>query len=640
MDEANTHTRPWHHLGLSDRAAAAVAALGAVLAVIALIVVRSLGGPSASDALDGYVAGIEAGDPEAAAGFTNGDNATVADAIQANIDGLDGATLDADVTEVTESGSEATAKVTMAWDVPEFGEFEYTNDAITLTLSEDVWLVDWSSRAIHPALREEGQRLGTVEVFEARAPILDREGEELVSLGSVVDVGVLPPEVEDVDATVSAIAALTEVDPETLTEAIGSAEEDAVVPAITLRERDFAPVETELRAVPGIQLAGRETPLAPTTDFARALLGTVGPATADQVKNADGELDADDIVGQSGLSAAYDEQLGGEPERSVVIRDAEAEPVETLETREGKAGEPLETTLSAEVQNAAEDALADVEGAAALVALDPRTGDILAAANRPTESGLNIAFSGQYPPGSTFKVISTAALLANGLETTETVECPESINVGGREFVNFEGFASGDVPFSTDFAESCNTAFVSLADELKPTALGETAEQFGLGKDPKLELDAFGGDVPPGENEVEEAAAMIGQARILVSPLAMAGVAATVQSGEWHRPRLVASDPEEAGEPLPRDDIEELRTLMRSVVTSGTGTALAGVLGEPIGKSGTAEFGTADPPKTHAWFIAAREDVALSVLVEEGTSGGEVAAPIAASFLTALPLEP
>ncbi len=62
--------------------------------------------------------------------------------------------------------------------------------------------------------------------------------------------------------------------------------------------------------------------------------------------------------------------------------------------------------------------------------------------------------------------------------------------------------------------------------------------------------------------------------------------------------------------------------------------------GEPIGKSGTAEFGTADPPKTHAWFIAARDDVAVAVLVEEGTSGGEVAAPIAASFLTALPIEP
>ncbi len=615
----------------------AVAALGGVLLLIVVIAVRSLGGPSASTAIDGYVAALEAGDPQAAAAFTNGEPGLVADTIQANVDGLDGATLEAEVTEVSESGTEATAKVRMNWDIPEFGSFEYTNDALTLTQADDEWLIDWSSRAIHPALREDGQRLGTVEVFPDRAPIMDRDGEELVSLGSVVDVGVTPSEVDDVAATVDAIAAVTEVDPETLTAAIEKAEPDTVVPAITLREEDFSPVESELRAVPGIQLAGRETPLTPTRDFARALLGTVGPATAEQVKKSDGELDADDIVGQSGLAAAFNEQLAGEPERSVVVRNAEGEAGETLESSEAKPGEPLETTLSTEVQTAAEDALADVEGAAALVALDPKTGDILAVANRPTDEGTNIAFTGQYPPGSTFKVVSTAALLDTGLETTEIVDCPESIEVGGREFVNFEGSAAGAVPFSTDFAQSCNTAFVSLAKDLEPTALRDKGEQFGIGIDPDLPLDAFGGDVPPGKDEAEEAASVIGQGRILVSPLVMAGVAAAVQSGEWHKPRLVSDDPEEAGEPLGTANSNELRTLMRSVVTSGTGTALAAVPGEPIGKSGTAEFGTDDPPKTHAWFIAARDDVAVAVLVEEGTSGGEVAAPIAASFLTALP---
>ena len=277
----------------------AVGALAAVLVLVIVIAVRSLGGPSATTAVDGYVAGLEDADSDAAAAFTDGDPALVADIIQANIDGLDGATLDAEVTEVSESGSDATAKVRMDWDVPEFGSFSYTNHAITLTQADDEWLIDWSSRAIHPALREAGERLGTVEVFADRAPILDRDGEELVSLGPVVDVGVLPSEVKDVAATVGAIAAVTEVDPETLTKAIEEAEPDDVVPAITLREEDFAPVETELRAVPGIQLAGRETPLTPTRDFARALLGTVGPATAEQVKKSDGELDADDVVGQS-----------------------------------------------------------------------------------------------------------------------------------------------------------------------------------------------------------------------------------------------------------------------------------------------------------------------------------------------------
>jgi cell division protein FtsI/penicillin-binding protein 2 len=129
---------------------------------------------------------------------------------------------------------------------------------------------------------------------------------------------------------------------------------------------------------------------------------------------------------------------------------------------------------------------------------------------------------------------------------------------------------------------------------------------------------------------------MIGQARILASPLAMAGVAAAVQDGTWRQPRLLADDETGEADPLPADDAETLRLLMRSVVTTGTGTALASVLGEPIGKSGTAEYGSGDPPPTHAWFIAFRGDLAVAVLVERGRSGGSVAAPLAARFFSAL----
>jgi cell division protein FtsI/penicillin-binding protein 2 len=287
------------------------------------------------------------------------------------------------------------------------------------------------------------------------------------------------------------------------------------------------------------------------------------------------------------------------------------------------------------MQSAAEKALGGLDGKAGLVAIEPATGDILAVANRPSDDGFNRALAGQYPPGSTFKVITTTALLAEGLDPEETVDCPATIDAGGREFVNFEGSAAGAVPFSTDFAQSCNTAFVSLADRLEPNALAQTAETyFGFGADYELATDAFSGDVPRNRDETEQAAAMIGQARILASPLAMAGAAGAVLNGTWHQPRLLADDPSEEAEPLPPEDAETLRTLMRSVVTSGTGTALAAVPGEPIGKSGTAEYGSGDPPPTHAWFIAARDQVAVAVIVEDGTSGGEVAAPIVADFLS------
>ena len=128
---------------------------------------------------------------------------------------------------------------------------------------------------------------------------------------------------------------------------------------------------------------------------------------------------------------------------------------------------------------------------------------------------------------------------------------------------------------------------------------------------------------------------MIGQDRIVATPLAMAGVAATVANGRWRQPRLLTTDPRLAGPPLPARDVDAIRTLMRRVVTGGTGTALASTPGDPACKTGTAEFGSGNPPPTHAWFICFRGDLAISVLVERGRSGGSVAAPIAARFFAA-----
>ena len=227
----------------------------------------------------------------------------------------------------------------MTWDVPEFGEFEYTNDAITLSLADGEWLIDWSSRAIHPALREDGQRLGTVEDFRDRAPILDRDGEELVSLGSVVDVGV---EVCrggrrgrhgrcDRGGDRGRSRDAHEGDRER-GGGRGRARRSPCARRTSPRSR-----RSSARCRASSSRAGRRRSPPPATSRGRCSAPS-GPATAEQVEESDGELDADDIVGQSGLSAAYDEQLAGKPERSVVIRNADGEAVETLETRRGRTG--------------------------------------------------------------------------------------------------------------------------------------------------------------------------------------------------------------------------------------------------------------------------------------------------------------
>ena len=487
---------------------------------------------------------------------------------------------------------------------------------------------------MHPKL-DADSTLGTTAEVKPRGEIRDRRGRPLMTERPVVRVGAIAGKVKDPRATARGLAEVLDVDAAPLERAIRGGGRQQFVDALTLREPEFRRLRPAVKAVPDTATADSTAALAPSREFGRALLGSVAPVTKEQVGRSRGRLAPGDVVGQWGLQARFDKQLAGVPARRVVIR-VNGTPVETLLTRGGKAGSALRTRLDADVQAAAESALRGQNAEAALVAVDPATGDILAVANRPVDSTYNRALAGSYAPGSTFKVISTAALLRDGLNVNQTVPCPPRATAGGRSFKNFEGGTEGGVPFARDFAISCNTAFVALASRLDANALQETARDYGLGLKTRIGVPLAGSQVPPGRDAVQRAAAMIGQHEILASPLTMAGVAATVGAGRWRSPRLLESDRSAEGDPLPSGEAEELRSLMRSVVTEGSGTALSGVSGGVIGKSGTAEFGSGDPPPTHAWFIAQRGRVAVAVLVERGRSGGTVAAPIAARFFDAL----
>ena len=495
-------------------------------------------------------------------------------------------------------------------------------------------MVRWSPRAIHPRLTAE-TRLGTSTDTPARGRILARDGRAIVKPRAVVDVAVEVAKVRDPAETARGLAAIDGIDADAaaLAKRIRAAPKHGFVPVITLRQADYERVAASLDAIRGVSLNARTSPLPPTKTFARALLGTVGPVTAEQLEKTP-SLGPGDEIGQSGLQAAYQQRLGGAATRGSWSATRDRHGGKTLLERPGRRARPLRPRSTCDVQAAAEEALAPVQGNAALVAVQPSTGDILAVANRPADSTYDRALTGLYAPGSTFKVVSTTALLRAGLDVDRTVDCPRTLTVDGKPFRNFEGDAAGAVPFRRDFAQSCNTAFVSLAGELKPNALTDAAADFGLGRKLTLGLPAADAKVPPPTSKVGQAAMMIGQDRIVASPLAMAGVAATVAAGRWNAPRLLRDDPRAHGPALRERDT--LRPLMRDVVTSGTGTALRDVPGNVIGKSGTAEYGGGDPPPTHAWFIAARDDLAVAVLVEDGRSGGTVAAPIAARFLSAL----
>jgi cell division protein FtsI/penicillin-binding protein 2 len=243
--------------------------------------------------------------------------------------------------------------------------------------------------------------------------------------------------------------------------------------------------------------------------------------------------------------------------------------------------------------------------------------------------------SGRYPPGSSFKIVTGAALLSSGVSVDQKVACPPEVKVGGKTFRNFEGESLGEVNFRSAFVHSCNTAFIGLASPLEGK-LAEAASSFGFNAKYDLPLNAAGGSFPDPKDATERAAAAIGQGRVTASPLHMSTVAAAVAGGGWHPPQLVAEAPPSSPAQLDPAVAQTLQSMMAAVVAEGTGVR-AKVPGKQVaGKTGTAEFGREVPPKTHAWFVGYSGSLAFAVLVEDGGVGGEVAAPIAAKLVAGL----
>jgi cell division protein FtsI/penicillin-binding protein 2 len=542
------------------------------------------------------------------------------------------------VTRVEQSGDTATAAYTATLALPDVGEWSYDGQ-FGLRRIEKKWRVTWAPSLIHPQLQD-GQRFGRTRSLPARAAVLDGAGKPLFGTQRVVTIGIHRARLKDPATAYRVLQRETGVDIARLKKRVAAATADAFVEVITLRDSEFRKVEPALRPIPGVPFRASTQLLTPSAEFARALLGRVGPATAEQLAKAGPLFRPGDLLGLGGIQGAYQTQLTGTPSVSIVVKTGD-EVDATLREFPGSKPEPVHTTLDRRVQAAAEAALGSRATPAALVAVRPSTGEVLAVANRPSDLALNRAFEGRYPPGSTFKVVTTAALLADGLQPTEVVPCPPTKSVGGKSFRNFEGESGGRAAFATDFAHSCNTAFVSLAPRLTGDGLAATARDFGIGAEWKTGLPAYAGQVPPAKDATELAASMIGQGRVLASPLGMASVAAAVADGTWRSPVLVSA-------PAGQEQIEArldpgvaatLRTLMRRVVTDGTGTRAAAPGGPVHGKTGTAEFGDRAPLKTHAWFVGFRGDVAVAVLLEGGPAslvGGRDAAPVAARFFSAL----
>ncbi len=568
-------------------------------------------------------------------------------------------------------GDKASVPLNFTWKIGT-AEWKYTSQA-ALKKSGDKWAVQWTTTLLEPDLKD-GEVLDKTVTAPTRAEILGAGDSKLVSYRPVVYVGIDKTTIGAADPAASAakLAQLVGVDEAAYVKQVQASGPQAFVSAITLRQDGRTITDQQIAAIPGARGIPDSLPLAPTRTFARAVLGTVAEASAEQIQKAGGAFKAGDVVGTGGLEEQYDAQLRGQDGVSIKarpqgmtddqIKAAKPDPRRVLFAVDAKPGDPLKTTLDPRLQQLAEDTLAGVGPASAIVALRPSTGAVLAAASGPGSNGYNTAMLGQYAPGSTFKIVDSLALIRNGMTPDSKVECTPTITVDGRTFKNAEGYPEsslGSVALRDAFAHSCNTAFISSRDKVSQAQLESAATSLGVAvQAPKLGAEAFLGSVPGNADGTEHAASMIGQGKVLLSPLAAAIMAASVAHGAPVSPQLVlnpasvsagatttASGPPSSSalpsapasdKPVTPAEAAALGDMMRAVVTSGHAGFLASVPGAPVGaKTGTAEFGNENPPKTHAWIVAVHGDLAVAVFVEDGGLGATTSGPLLKSFLTA-----
>ncbi|MFF0594388.1 penicillin-binding transpeptidase domain-containing protein [Streptomyces antibioticus] len=342
-----------------------------------------------------------------------------------------------------------------------------------------------------------------------------------------------------------------------------------------------------------------------------------------------------------GLREKYGKKAGGTAGvelRVVRGKAAQAKKVSDKTLLELSKGTPgtVETTLSPSLQAAAEQQVAS-RSRASVVALRPSTGEILAVAN--SNRGFNVALQGSLAPGSTMKVITSSLLIEKGLASADKAHpCPKYFTYGGWKFQNDDKFEIKGGTFKASFARSCNTAFISQAPELDDDSLTKQAQQvFGLSLNNwSVGVPTLDGSVPV-QSKAQMAAELIGQGGVRMNPLNMASVAATVKSGTFHQPYLVAPSVDgrtlaTAARAMSADTLAQLRELMNYTAGYGTAAGAMSGLGPDYGaKTGSAEVDNQEKP--NGWFTAYRGDLAAAGVVQAGGHGSDTAGPIVAALL-------
>jgi penicillin-binding protein 2 len=438
----------------------------------------------------------------------------------------------------------------------------------------------------------------------------------------------------------------------------------------------------------------RHYPLGPIAAHIIGYTGRLAPLSVKPIENKD--LIFPDSEGREGLEQVFDMQLRGRPGVLNLTLNAEGKRTTERVVQQPVPGDNVITTLDLKVQKACEDALAKSGRRGAVVVIDPKTGEILGMASRPSFDPntfipiikpevfaklnddpsfplLPRAFRSAYPPGSTFKTFVGLAALQSGLITPETeVSCPGGLQVGNFYFRNHRSGHSGNLTLAEALAQSCNTWFYQVGLKIGADPIIQWSEALGLGKRTGIPLRAEArGNIPDDDYMLrvhkrkilqgDVANISIGQGDILITPLQMAQAMGVIaDAGTFHQTRLVKQvqsidntvvgaypDRIMAELNISEENLDDLRKGLVMVTFHGTGTGRRAATVKNVkvaGKTGTAQWGPVSKKRNAAWFAgyapADHPLYAFSVVVEgnpgESVAGGATAAPLIGEVLATL----
>ncbi len=539
----------------------------------------------------------------------------------------------------------------------------------------------------------ESNRIRPVKLRPPRGIIYDRHGKPMVENVLTFDISLVPEDIPDLDIAINKLSRIANIPPQIISKSL-----DDAAPArskyepVKIREEapweQVAQVEAHQDDLPGVIIEPEHRRYYPYAGLASHQLGYIGKVSQAQRKQE--QTDMGLLTGQGGLEKTLDKYLRGIAGKRMIQVNAAGRKVKDLGIEEPRPGTDIYLTIDLDVQKAAEDALGSRAGA--VVAMDPRSGEIIALAshpaydpnlfprgiapqewtrlmNDPSHPLYNRAIQSVYPPGSIFKIIVSLAGLESGvIDPTEKVVCRGAIRSGRHSFRCWKKGGHGAVSFHQGLVESCDVYFYTMGERIGFDRIAEVARRLGLGSLTGIPLpDEKPGLVPTADWKKKRKSEpwyvgdtyinSIGQGFLQVSPIqACQMISAVANGGILHRPVLLKqtrnretgvvktfSAEQKTAITLDANALDEVRSALAGVVAEPGGTAhAAGTrLTTVAGKTGTAQVIAQKVPgrkltettQDHAWFVAYAPvnapTIAVAVLVENGGHGGAAAAPVA-----------